>query len=370
MSAMRHSRRLVTLCLLGLIVVPCAFGQGTETRHWKLELAATDADLSPDDRLLAVTLESAAAPQKVREPKVESVQVWDYKRNVEIGTTQFAKYPNINPTPNRVRFTADGMLLVASDPTKLHVLDAATLKLLRVIEPPLGPDFVIFHVETAPSGHIALLGATHYVVGTLFAYDLDSGTLLFQSELPYGISSIAWKEDGTQFAVATPFFCARARDTVRVFSTNPWSHLRTLSARHPTSLAFSKGRLFFVESGLCKGSMFDRHLGLQSFDLHSWRRQKALLLKDRDVHDSVSSANGRLLANTGKLITTHDWLDATTSGRTVDAQFTVWKAETLSIEFTSPSWPPRRLPPPRFRLSRDGKMVLVDQRNPEVFQLP
>jgi hypothetical protein len=357
--------------LLAALLQISAFAQNSEIKHWELDLAATDVDLSPDDRLLAVSFESPLAPQKSREPVVESVQVWDYRQNRRVSSVQLASYVNVKPTPNVVRFTADGLLLVASEPTKLHILEAATLKSLRVIEPPLAPAFRIFHVETAPSGHIALVGANQSGVGMLFAYDLDSGTLVFQSKLPRGISSIAWKEDGTQFAVATPFLCARARDTVHVFSISPWSHLHTLSARHPTSLAFSQKHLFFVESGFCKGSMFDRHLGLQSFDSRQWRRQETLLLKDRDIHDSVSFANGRLLADTGKLRTEHNWLDATTSGTPVDVQFTVWREESPSIEFTSPSWTTHQLrPASRFRLSRTGKMILAVQKNPEVFQLP
>lgn len=375
---MRHSRQLIIMrawrfvipCLVASIQVAFASGQSSETKHWELKLAATDADLSPDDRFLAITLESRSAPRKAHEAVSESIQVWDYKRNNKISSMQLAAYPDIAPTPNVVRFTADGMLLVACEPTGLHVLEAGTLRSLRVIEPPLGTDFFIFHVETAPSGHVALVAANRYVTGMLFAYDLDTGRLLFQSELPHAVSSIAWKQDGTEFAVAAPFPCANARDTIHVFSTNPWSHLRTLHARHPTSLAFSHEHLFFVESGFCKGSMFDRHLGLQSFDLREWRRQKPLLLKDRDIHDSVSFANGRLMADTGKLKTSHDWLDGTTSGTPVDVQFTIWTGETPSIEFTSPSWPTQRYRESRFRLSRSGKMVLADHKNPEVFQIP
>ena len=285
-------RRLAIGCLVVLIHVACAFGQAFEMKHWVLKLAATDADLSPDDRFLAITLESSASPRKFGEPVFESVEVWDYKNNNKISSIPLATYPNTWSTPNVVRFTADGTLLVASEPTRLHVLEARTLKPIRVIEPPFGPDFVIIHVETAPDGHIALVGANQDVRGALFAYDLDTGVLLFQTALPHVVSSIAWKQDGTQFAVATPFLCTNVRDTLQLFSTNRWSHLRTLQARNPTSVGFSQERLFVVESGFCKGSLFDRHLGLQSFDLSKWRRQKPILLKDRDIHDSVSFANG------------------------------------------------------------------------------
>lgn len=363
---------VVIASVLALMQAACAFGQSSEMKHWELELAATDADLSPDDRFLAITLESPIAPRKSREPVFESIQLWDYQNNTRVGSTQLATYPNITPTPNVVRFTADGKCLVASEPTKLYVLEAGTLKSLRVIDPPLDADFLIFHVETAPSGHIALVGASRYENSMLFAYDLDTGALLFRSKLPHAISSIAWNQDGTLFAVATPFLCGPARDTIQVFGTNPWSHLRTLRARHPTSLAFSQDSLFFVESGFCKGSMFDRHLGLHSFDLREWRQQRTLSLKDRDIHGSVSFANGRLMADTGKLRTGHDWLDGTTWGVAIDTQFTVWAGESPSIEFTSQSRPlaRKRWQESRFRLSRTGKMVLASHEYPEVFQIP
>jgi len=340
--------------------------------HWKLGLTTSDADISPDDRLLAVTLETPGGRQDGHAQAVESVQVWDYRENRKINSVELATYPKIAPTANVIRFTADGALLVASEPTRLHVLDPSTLTSLRFIEPPLGQDFRIVHIETAPSGHFVIVGANWYTTGVLLVYDLDTRRLLFQSKLPHAVSSIAWKQDGTQFAIASPFLCTRFRDTVHVFSTNPWSHLRTLSARNPVSVAFSEKHLFLVESGLCKGSIFDRHLGLDSFDTSGWHRQKTLFLHN-DIHDSVSFAGGRLLADTGKLSTRHDWLDATTWGVPVDVQFTLWKGETPSLEFTSPSWTidskrrPRSCP---LRLSRSGKTVLLCPQNPQVFQIP
>jgi len=110
-----------------------AFRQGSESNHWDLGLTTTDADISPDDRLLAITLESPSAPQKAREQIVESLEVWNYQQHTKISSTQLATYINIKPTPNAVRFSADGLLLAASDPTRLHVLEAATLKSIRLI---------------------------------------------------------------------------------------------------------------------------------------------------------------------------------------------------------------------------------------------
>jgi WD40 repeat protein len=349
-----------------------AFGQGSGSNHWDLGLTKTDADISPDDRLLAITLESPRAPQKAREQIVESLEVWDYRQHTKISSTQLATYINIKPTPNAVRFSADGLLLAASDPTRLHVLEAATLKSIRLIEPPLEDGDRIYALETSPIGHLVIIAASYYTSDVLFVYDLDTGRLLFQWKSPHSVSSISWKQDGTLFAVATPFLCTRFRDTVHVFSTNPWQQLQMLTARNPVSLAFSGEQLYLVESSFCKGSAFDRHLGLEAFAIRGWERSKTLYLPHEDTHSSISFANGRLLANTGKVTTEHDWLDGTTWGINVNVQFTIWKGDTSSVEFTSPrlAVPAHRaLMKSGLRLSRTGKMVLLSPQ-PQVFQIP
>jgi hypothetical protein len=344
-----------------------ALGQSFESNHWDLRLTTTDADISPDDRLLAITLESRGAPQIE-----ESLEVWDYREHAKISSTQLATYVKFRPTPNAVRFSADGLLLTASDPTRLHVLEAATLKSIRLIEPPLEDGFRIFDVETSPIGHLVVIAANNYTLGVLFAYDLDTGRLLFQWKAPHAVSSISWKQDGTLFAVATPALCTWYRDTVHIFSTNPWLHLKMLTARNPVSLAFSEDHLYLVESSWCKGSAFDRHLGLEAFAVRGWKRSKTLYLPHEDIHSFVSFANGRLLANTGEVRTEHDWLDGTTTGINLNVQFTIWKGDTSSIEFTSPplAVPARRVfQKSGLRLSRTGKMVLLYPQ-PQVFQIP
>ncbi len=349
-------------------------GQNSQTAGmslWELGLTTSDADISPDDQLLAVTLETVGSRDGGHSQAVESVQVWDYRQNRRINSVELTAYPKIAPTPNVVRFTADGALLLASEPKMLHVLDPTSLGSLRLIKPPLSQEFRIFHIETAPTGHTVVVGANSYFSGELLAYDLDTGRLIFQSKVPHAISSIAWNQDGTQIAVATPFLCTRDRDTVQIFSTNPWLHVRTLRARNPVSLTFSKEHLFLVESGFCKGSVFDRHLGLEAFDTNTWHRKKTSFLR-RDIHDSVSFAGGRLLADTGELTTRHDWLDATTWAIAVDLQFTVWRGEIPTVDFTSPSWDVQAQQLPgncRIRLSRTGKTVLLCPNDPRLFQI-
>jgi WD40 repeat protein len=364
--------RVASVCLIaGIFEIAFALGQSPQIKHWEVDVAATDADLSPDDHLLAVTLESPTAPQRARESIVESIQVWDYRQNSQIASTELAIYPNIKPTPNVVRFTADGALLVVSDPIKLHVLEASTLKSIRIIEPPLSQGSRIAAIETDPVGHIAMVGVANSGSGTLFSYDLDTGRLLFQSKLPHAVSSIAWSKDGAQFAVATPFPCTRFSDTIQVFNTNPWKQLRTLTAKDASSLTFSEERLYAVQTNLCKGSVFNRHLGLEAFELKTWNRERTLFLPHKDVHTSVSYAGGLLLANTGAIETKFDWLDAVTYARDVHVEFTIWESEARSVKWTlAPSALPLHGREVRLRLSRSGKMILLNAKNPQVFQLP
>ena len=370
MSLPRTLQRTLVLFALAMLAVP-ASGQVSAPKHWELGFTTTDADTSPDDRLLAVTVESPSTPQRPREPIVESVEVWDYRQKIKIGNTRLATYPNSMPTSNTVRFTADGLFLIASEPTKVHVLDAATLNSLRVIEPPLDQGFRINKLETSPSGHVAIVAANGFPnSAVLFAYDLDSGRLLFQWKSPHQVTSVSWKLDGTEFAVAAPFPCTWFRDTIHVFSVNPWLHLETLKARNPTSVAFSEDRLYFVESGFCKGSMFDRHLGLESFDINGWHRLQTVLLPNRDIHSFVSFANGRLLAGTGNVKIQHDWLDGTTWGVETYLQFTTWEGDARSIIFSSVPVAGRTFDGDTARLSRTGKTVLLNPRNPQVFQVP
>jgi WD40 repeat protein len=366
------------LSFLGYLLLLClpVVGQGSGLGHWNLDVEASDADFSPDGHFVALTRESPAASQIGHSYVAESVEVWDYRAGKKINGAELPAHPRTAHTPDVVRFTADGALLVVSEPTTLHVLDALTLKAVRVIEPPLDHDFRIFHVETGPAGHVAVVGANYNFEGILAVYNLDDGSLLFQSKVPHGISSISWKPDGSEVALANPFPCTWSRNTVEIFATNPWSHLRTLRARNPASVAFSSDKLYLVESGFCKGSAFDRHLGLEAFDIREWRRQKTLFLDQKDIHDSVSFANGILVGDTGALKIQHDWLDATTMGVPVGAQFTVWKGEVPSVWFTSPELTMCSHWPQHFRLSRQGDRVLLGNSDRlhkmhlQVFQLP
>jgi len=219
-----------------------------ETNHWDLGVITTDADLSPDDRLIAITSELPTAPQEAAQI-VESLEVWDYRQPQKITSSQLATYVWAKKGKNPVRFTADGLLLAAADSTKVHVFEAASLRVARLIEPPLPQDFLITALEPSPIGHVSIIVTRRERIRAcmLFAYNLDTGDLLFDWMPADWVcpTSIAWKPDGTQFAVAATD--PAIKDCrLHIFSTNPWAHLRVLKGQIPPLLAFSNDHVYVV----------------------------------------------------------------------------------------------------------------------------
>lgn len=365
---------IVSLAAALLHVAPVV-GQVPETDHWDLGVIASDADLSPDDRLIAVTSEVPTARQQASQI-VESLEVWDYRQHNKIASVRLATYVWAEKGTNPVRFTADGLLLAAADSTKVHVLETASLRSMRLIEPPLPPDFRISALESSPIGHVSIIVTRRERIRNcmLFAYDLDTGDLLFDWRPPSWVCpiSIAWKPDGTQFAVAATDPSIRG-DRLHIFSTNPWGHVRMLKGEVPPLLAFSNDHVYAVGGSLFgKGPVFKRHLGMTVFNAHEWKRQKTIFLPSKDIHDSVSFANGRLLADTGTVKTDYDWSDLVGYAFATDAQITIWEGEARSVIFTSA---PLQIKKPhnrevRLRLSRTGRMVLFNPQDPQIFQIP
>jgi hypothetical protein len=140
---------IVSLATALLHVVPVV-GQVRDTNHWDLGVITTDADLSPDDRLIAITSVSPTGPQEAAQI-VESLEVWDYRQHHKIVSANLATQVRTEHGENPVRFTADGLLLAAADSTKVHVFEVASLGSIRLIQPPLPPDF-----RTVPWNHLRL----------------------------------------------------------------------------------------------------------------------------------------------------------------------------------------------------------------------
>jgi WD40 repeat protein len=348
-----------------------ASGQTTETNHWDLGLTTSDADISPDDQFLAVTVTPPRS--RSRGEIEESIELWDYRQHEATLKTRFlVEGTDCSGRKSPIRFTSDGRLLVVAVGCKVQILEAATLKSIRTIEPALAPGFGISALETSPVSHVAIVAAASGgIYGLVLAYDLDTGRLLFRWKPTSEVRSISWRPDGTQFAIASPFPCTSIGNDVNIFSAGTWAHVQTLSAKNVQSLAFSDNRLYAVQTSFCKGSVFNRHLGLEAFDIHGWKRSKTIFLPRGDIHDSVSFANGRLMANTGAVSTEYDWSDGVTLVRNANLQFTVWKGDLQSVWFTSPL---EVISPHgvdgRTRLSRTGEMVLFDPQHPQVFKIP
>jgi len=356
----------------GVPVVESQARQTSETRHWDLGLITTDADLSPDDRLVAVTRWAEHSSARVDSEHAVSVELWDYHQHRLITATRLSGgNPDCKSRTNAIRFTADGSFIVAAVACKVHLLESTTLKSVRVIEPTLRANFEIGAIETSPVSNIAIVAADEgNIYGVLFAYELDTGRRLLQWESPGAVHSISWKPDGTQFAIATPFGCAHIGNEVRVFSAETWAPVQILSAKNAESVAFSNDRLYTVQTSECKGSLFNHHLGLEEFKVGGWKHQ-TVFVPHTDVHDSVSFADGKLLADTGTVKTDYDWSDMVGYAFATDAQITIWKGEAQPIILTAaPSALAIRGSGVRMRLSRTGKMVLLNPQNPQIFQVP
>lgn len=361
---------LLAAVALDLLAFSVAFGQQSEIQSWALPLRVLDADLSPDDRLLAVTLESGSTPQQLGQETAVSLEVWDYRQRQAIATMQLTRYRSstVRSVPRPARFSSDGYLLAVADGNTVRVLEASTLRPIRTIHTAVDPDWEINSIETSPVGHLAIIISGGYERGHVFAYDLDNGNLLFRWDPPdVTVHSIAWKPDGTQFSVAASRPCGGYGE-LNIFGTNPWSQIKSLKARNSVSVAFSNDRLYAVQSSYCKGLFIGHHLGIEVFDAQDWRRLDPIVLRAKDIHDFVSFSNGRLVADTGELKAEHDWLDGTTWGVPTDTQITVWKGDAQSVVFTS-----SRLTSSQdlVRLSRTGrKVLLLDSQHLELFELP
>jgi WD40 repeat protein len=355
----------IVMLLVACLPSDSISAQAPSPGHWELEFSVLDADLSPDDQLVAVTTGSPEHP-KHGEAVSESAALWDYRQNRKVAEAHVGSFSS-GAQPGPVRFTSDGALLVAADARTIHVFDPTTLKLLRDIEPPLTTEFLIREIETSPISHVAVIAVDESFHGWLFVYDLDTGREVAQRLRTVGVTSISWKPDGTEFAVAMSW------GGVDVFRFGSRGQVAaTLRGRDLMSVAFSNDRLYGVQTSVRKGSVFNRHLGIDVFDSQG-RHKKKLFLPRKDIHDSVAYSNGKLLADTGTVKARFDALDMQTFAGASDAQITVWNSDTRSVIYTSDSLKIRPSSHRSFvemRLSRTGKMAIVVDRYVRLFQLP
>jgi WD40 repeat protein len=378
MLARMKAKRLLFALLISSasVLLGCSLvlGQQSEIPAWDFALRVVDADLSPDGGLLAVTTESGRTPQEVGQETTVSLEVWDYRQRKAVATMRLAPYrrSTVRTIPRPVRFSSDGSLLAVADVATVRVLEASTLKPLRSIRTAVDPDWEINSIETSPVGHLAIITSGGYERGHVFVYDLDAGTPLLRWDPPQDTAhSMAWKPDGTLFAIGASRPCSPMGE-VDIFAANSWTHVKTLKARNAVSLAFSNERLYAVQPGHCKGLFFGHHLGIEVFDTQGWEPLDPIVVKGEDIHDFVSFANGRLLADTGKLKSEHNWLDATTWGVATDEQVTIWKGDVQSLIFTSPlSSTSPGFATRKLRLSRTGRVILsLESEHLKVFELP
>ena len=150
------------------------------------------------------------------------------------------------------------------------------------------------------------------------------------------------------------------------------AQVQALHGKNLVAVAFSADHLYGVPTSFCKGSVFNRHLGMVMFNAKTWKRERTILLPDKDLHDSVSYAEGRMLADSGLVQSSFDGLDLTTYSIAANVQLTLWSGDPGSIIYTSSGLPVpgARMREGRLRLSRTGKMALIVDGQVRLIRLP
>jgi hypothetical protein len=166
------------------------------------------------------------------------------------------------PYPDPYAFLATDPFLLSLTWATVRVLEASTLKPLRMIRTAVDPDWEIDSIETSPVGHLEIITSGGHERSHVFVYDLDAGSLLLRWDPPPNTSrSLSWRPDGTRFAIAVSRPCGHVGE-VDIFATSSWSQIKTLKTKNSDSLAFSNERLYAVQSGSCKGLFAGRQLGI------------------------------------------------------------------------------------------------------------
>jgi hypothetical protein len=370
-----------------------------QLRSYALHGQVDAAEISPDEKLVAVQVTRSEPGNGGSGTRfVELAQLWDFRADRMLAETVleevFSAKPRLRPAmraPRTVRFSADGELVVIYLDHRLHVLKADDLREVRSI-PMNGPPAMtpsessigmpwLTNLEISPRAHqVALVWATELEV-----YDLDSGRRLNQwgtKELHLGVhnpSGLAWESDGQHLAVAVPntFACSSPDNTPDVFVVDAASGKVTLS--FSTGLTVGAiaitpdSRLWAVDDN-CLGAFKNHHPKMKVFDLNKGKPVKQISGRDSGIRYAVATSRdgGRVVAYTGRMRVSFDWLDMTAWGVPVDQTFSVWNGHDYQPVATSQDLGPvkdwvGRVPRLNLRLSSAGHFVLF---NSAIYELP
>src|ERR1700733_4526957 len=180
-------------------------------RTFSLHDSPNSADISPDEQMV-VTESTSQIPTDdfaiVR--KAEVVRIWNFREDrlaaeFRLPEVQVKAYPKYNSYQIRgadiVRYSPDGLAVIALIGRAIHVLSATDLREIRTIplSVPAGMerDTQVRAMELSPNGGMAaVLWTMDLLHGRIDVYDLSSGVMTRSVDTPQGwialSSSLAW----------------------------------------------------------------------------------------------------------------------------------------------------------------------------------
>lgn len=369
-----------------------------ELKTYALYGGPNAADLSPDERVAATEITRRVTANDPETKDVEEiVELWDFKSDkmtaeVRLMTTNVReKTKGYVPDPNRsnrvVRFSPDGTKVVALVASRIFVLDATKVDVVREIaletsgnaSPPHEPLFRT--MEISPDGEkIAVATMVGDLRGRIDIYSLDSGKRVEGWEVSEGWaglgSSPVWSTDSKTIVVAAPGTspCGAPNGLPDIFAFD--SETGTITGRWTSGMlvgsvaASGDGRLFAVDRN-CLGVFRNHDPKLKVIDVATGNIRDEISGRGDGVRYMVAlSGDGkRLLAFTGKIEMQFDWGDAVPRDRVVDETFSVWDSKSYAGLATSQNIP--GLMRATVRLSSHGRYTIVCGRaNAAVYELP
>lgn len=274
---------LLRSLLFAVIASACCVAQHSEVRVQKLDINYNDADISPDGKLVAVTVSHVGDNELLWR---DEVQLWDWRAGKQ-AAVQVTRSPiKKKPYHSRVRFAADGKLLVvtSTSPPMIKVFTVPELKPARDIALDEVNDYddPILAIETSPSGYrVAVLFAEGPSVelwnnppngdlvklarnwagppSRISIFDLDTGAKSATADLDRWASSsgsLSWSEDGKKIAAIgnDGDSCdSKQGSRVKVFDAASGETLRRFDARFAETVVFASGDQMLVAEYNCEG---------------------------------------------------------------------------------------------------------------------
>lgn len=399
-------RFLLAAWLLGAISPVLSLAQESssnlqpEMRMYRLPLRANSADISPDERFVAIQTTRALQRTDSEQKYAEFVEVWDFRRLVMVQDSEIAKTNESAQWRSKfVRYTGDGEMLVTYvGDYYLRILRASDLQEIgrinlelnapRLFEETEDAQFMRQNIEwmakrlgrpapTSPHvGYVGLCGlevapalrrvailvclATWPYRGELRIYDLEAKSLegMWPSSKAVFGGTIAWRPDGKKVAVLMDTLF---QNTLLVIDGSPVAD-EIKADRFVSSVAFTSDDRILTVGASDVGLIFNRNPKMRIFDAESGKQVKKLgspLKRGVKWQVAASADSTRVVAYTNVEKAVWDWgeMYPTIVPAFLEIRFTVWEWPSRKVFVTSPDVP--EIDRRRLRLSAHGHLVLA-----------